>query len=558
MKQIQPALSAVALALVLGLGLQGCGGVDAEAEVAAARKALVAGEPSTAVIHLKNVLENEPSRAEARLLLGQALLEGGDAQAALVELQKAAELGEAPERLLPLQARALLARREFRRVLELDAKDEVKEPKAKQALQLAAAQAHSGLGQADEARKLVAAVLAVEPNSIDAQLAQVRLRMADRDLAGAQSGLDALLKLDGKLAEAWRLKAEIAGAQDEAAQARRHFESAVEFGPKNLAAHSGLVGTLMRAGEVAEAAKRTAAMRKTFGGMPEVLYFEAAIAVEQGEVERAFELAQQLLKMVPDDTRALLQIAQIEYRRGNLAPAEAHLSKLLARNGNFAIARGLLAQIYLKQEDPRAALEALEPLLASEQTDARVHALAGEALARLGEVKRAEAQFKRAVELDPKDSRSRILLALREANTGSSEKGIGQLQALAEASDNPVAGVAIVATLVRKGDYAGALKAIDQAAPKLPGLAWRIRCERASIWLRARRRRRARPGKKRCARTPSTCRQRSNWRVWTGLRASPRKHWRACRQWPRPTRAICRRSWVGLPRATMPTRRPRT
>ncbi|MBB5205509.1 putative PEP-CTERM system TPR-repeat lipoprotein [Inhella inkyongensis] len=480
MKLIQPALSAVALALALGL--QGCGGVDAEAEVAAARKALVGGEPSTAVIHLKNVLEHEPSRAEARLLLGQALLEGGDAQAALVELQKASELGEASERVLPLQARALLARREFRRVLELDAQASAQDPKAKLALQLAAAQAHAGLGQPEEARKLVTAVLQAEPSSVDAQLAQIRLLMADRDLAGALAGLDALLKADPKLAEAWRLKAEIAGAQNQAAQARRFFESAVEHGPKSLAAHSGLVGTLLRASEVEEAARRTATMRKAFGGVPEVLYFEAAIAVEKGEIERAFELSQQLLKMVPDDTRALLQIAQVEYRRGNLAPAEAHLSKLLARNGNFAIARGLLAQIYLKQEDPRAALEALEPLLAAEQTDARVHALAGEALARLGEVKRAEAQFKRAVELDPKDSRSRILLALREANTGSSEKGIGQLQALAEASDNPVAGVAIVATLVRKGDYAGALKAIDQAAPKLPG-AGMADSMRAGVYL---------------------------------------------------------------------------
>jgi tetratricopeptide (TPR) repeat protein len=51
------------------------------------------GDPRAAVIEWKNVLQNNPSNADARMRLGLLNLDLGDLGAARIELQRAAELG---------------------------------------------------------------------------------------------------------------------------------------------------------------------------------------------------------------------------------------------------------------------------------------------------------------------------------------------------------------------------------------------------------------------------------------------------------------------------------
>jgi tetratricopeptide (TPR) repeat protein len=78
---------------------------DDDARVARANAALTAGEHRAAIIDLKTVLRDDPEHAQARLLLGRALLVTGDIQGAEKELERALEFG------VPLdQARVSLAR----------------------------------------------------------------------------------------------------------------------------------------------------------------------------------------------------------------------------------------------------------------------------------------------------------------------------------------------------------------------------------------------------------------------------------------------------------------
>lgn len=460
----------VGVLLALAAALQGCGQKSPEEELSAARAALAQHDHKTATIHLKNVLEQEPERKDARLLLGKALLEAGDANAAEVELSKASRLGVAPEEVAPLHATALNAKREPRKTLETYGSVQLKEPAAMAELKLGLASAHAMLGRREQARALVEGALALQPQGVNTRLAWARVLMGEGKADEGLALVETLIKEDPRLAEAWRLKGDHATARRSLPDARKAYEAAVEADPRNLAAHSALLTTLMLERDLDESRKRLEALKKRVGQNGEVLYFGAALALEARELGPAFDQIQQLLKIAPDDPRALMLAAHIEFQRENFLPAEAHLNRLLARGVDTPAVRTLLAHTFLRRDEARAALEALGGLPDS-STDGRVQALAGEALMRMGEVRKAEAHFRRAVQLNPQDSRSRILLAMREANAGSADKGLSQLQDIATELDNPAADVAIVATLVRKGDYAGALKAIDQAAAKLqPGV----------------------------------------------------------------------------------------
>lgn len=473
---------AVAIGLVT-LALAGCGRVDPEAEMAAARTALTQHDGKTAVIHLKNVLEKDPKRADARFLLGRALLDGGDAAGALVEFGKAAQAGHPNEALLPWQARAMVQQREYKRAIEQFGSATPKDPNDAVELKLALASAQGALGHRDEAGNLIEQALALNPKSVPARLSKARLLMAERKPEQALEIAETLIKEDAKSAEGWRIKGDVASLRGDNEAMRKAYEAAVEADPRNLPAATSLLAHLMSIKDRDEATKRLAAMRKTFGGVGEVVYFSAALELDKNNLQQAFDHVQQLLKLAPDDPRALFLAAQIEFQRGNFLPAEAHLNKMLARGVDNVSVRGLLAQTYLKREEPRAALEVLEPLLNSGNADPRIYAMAGDTLARMGEVKRAEAAYKKAVELNPKDSRSRILLAMRETSqSGSFDKGMDHLQDIASEFNSPVAEVAIVGALVRKGDLAGALKAVEKAESKLPakGMADSMR---ASIYL---------------------------------------------------------------------------
>ncbi len=74
------------------LALAACSGEKPEAMLASARDYMAKNDLKSAVIQVKNALQENPDLAEARYLLGLALLRGGDAVGAETELRKAMAL----------------------------------------------------------------------------------------------------------------------------------------------------------------------------------------------------------------------------------------------------------------------------------------------------------------------------------------------------------------------------------------------------------------------------------------------------------------------------------
>src|SRR4029079_6040730 len=79
------------LALLAAAFLIGCAPDNPEALIASAKEYLAKNDRNAAVIQLKNALQKNPDLAEARFLLGKALLENGDVAGADKALDNATE-----------------------------------------------------------------------------------------------------------------------------------------------------------------------------------------------------------------------------------------------------------------------------------------------------------------------------------------------------------------------------------------------------------------------------------------------------------------------------------
>jgi len=175
-------------AMVLAMGA--CRGPGADpASLEQARTRLDRGEVATALIELKGLVQARPEDVDARLLLGRALLDNGDAAGAEVEFRRVAG---AKSRLG--LASALLAQGKADEVLrELgSALAEQDHPQAATLLALAQAMA----GRLDAARQTLARALARHGGDVDATLLSARLDLAGGRLDAAGAAIDAVLARD--------------------------------------------------------------------------------------------------------------------------------------------------------------------------------------------------------------------------------------------------------------------------------------------------------------------------------------------------------------------------
>lgn len=458
-------------ALLLSLALIACSPTSPQDLLAKAKQAIEAKDAKTAQIHLKNALSQDGQLAEARFLLGSLLLQAGDAQGALVEFGKAAEAGFPAEQLAQLHAQALLERRELRKLVEQYGKTELADKSAQAALLLSLGKAQAGLARPEEAQASFERAAALGGDG-SAEVELARLLAQRGQLEPALQQLETLLAQRPQQVAGWRLKGDLLQAlRREPAVVRQAYERAVQEGPKSTEARLALIAHLLSARDLSAAEQQLAQAKAQIGNPPGLRYFAAVIDFEQGRLEPAHEQVQQLLKMSPDDPRLHLLAGQVEFLRNRFLPAESHLTRALASPAQALRGRLLLAQTYLRLDDPARSLQTLQPLLddpVSGTAQARVHALTGEAYLQLGETRKAEEQFQRAAALDPKDNRSRTLLALGQVGQGQDARGLNELRELSDSFDSPMADLALISTFIRKGDHAEALKAIDAAERKLP------------------------------------------------------------------------------------------
>ena len=477
-RKVRPMNRYTLFACVLIL-LTGCSSGASESElIAKARDLLDKQDVPAAVIHLKNALGKNPDSGQARLLLGRALLRGGDPANALIELRRAQEENVPDTQVMPDIARALLAAGDASKVIAQHAKLALPEAEATADLKTSLATAYAAIGNVELAREALAAALQARPGYAPAIVMGARLSGADGDIDGALRQLDEVLAADAGHEAAGLLKGELLlrSRNDPAAALERYLKVRAAH-PRSIAAHTAVVNLLIEQGKIAQARTEFEQLKKQGPNHADTLFLQAGFAFEDQDFKASREITDRLLAVMPNNVRVLVLAGAAEYRMQRYTLAQGLLGRALKLAPNAVTTRHLLAQTYLRDALPDKALQVLQPLIDSPKADANSLSLAGAAYLQAGDPKRSEAAFRRALKVAPEDARLRTSSALAQLGHGDAGAAIAQLQAIAHEDGGASANLALVSAKLRQDDIKGALQAIDGLEKKIPtrALAFELR-----------------------------------------------------------------------------------
>jgi putative PEP-CTERM system TPR-repeat lipoprotein len=405
-----------------------CGEVSysAEEHVARSREAYAEGDLRKAAIEIKNALQQEPDRAEARRLLGEYNLELGKAIEAEAELVRAQELGGDPNAIRRPLLRAWLMQGKNNKVIEATADDQLGDT-PKPALMTLRAQALLGEGRVEDAQVVLGRALALDPKNIDALVGMAWVEISLENHDGARQHLNVALEHDPNSARAWDLLGDLerdAGRLDEAEDAYgRALEAAQQpFSPRLKRA---LVRVLQRDQEGAE--KDIEVLESQADQHPAVSYIRGLLAFQQqryGEARTDFE---QALAQNPNYLPPLLYLGATQYALENWQQAETYLTRYLKFRPESVEATRLLGLTRLRDGDSDRAERALTAVLERDPSDKATLAMVSTLYLSQGRTDEALQHLQQAIALEPDSPAIRARLGIALVQDGQREEGFDEL-----------------------------------------------------------------------------------------------------------------------------------
>ena len=292
--------SSRALALILLAALAACGQKSEQDLLASAQKRMEQKDVSGAVIELKNLLQQSPENAQARHLLGKALLDAGDMAGAEIELRRAWELGAPRDELAPLLAQALLNSGQSRKVIDEFSDQSLADPSAMASLQQSLALAYLAQGNMPEAKAASGRALALKPDSVDAVIVSARVKLAGGFMDEALASLDELLIKNPKAVDALQLKAEVLISRGKLDEAEPLLNTVLSIDPASYDARSLLLRMALGRQQFEVATKLVDDTPPALAKKPQGRFMQAQLALAKNDPAKAKELALPLLKAMPN------------------------------------------------------------------------------------------------------------------------------------------------------------------------------------------------------------------------------------------------------------------
>lgn len=459
----------LSLLLCLIALFSGCGKDATNDFVASGKAFLDKGQVSSAVIELKNAAEAEPARGDVRYILGLALQRNGDFAAAETELRRASTLGYDANLVKPALMTLLVESGRPLDALKEGTLDGITQPDAKAEIIAKRGDIEFAMGRGDTAEKLYTEAASIEPANETAAIGKARVALLRGETSGGKKMLEQVLANNPNSLPALLILGEILGAEGRTTDAVGLYDRAFDLRPTDVRAFSAAIPLLINSKDIAGAKARLERMRKVLPRAVATLYFDALIAYAENRKEFAREKVQQVVRLLPDDSRGLLLAGNLEFELGNYRLAEQYLSKVVDARPKDVQPRKLLATTYVRSGNIPFARKAIDPLLKGVIVDPGIHEIAGEIALVSGDVKGAIEQFRKAVAMEPKSARFRTLLGRAHLLDGDLATGVRELdEASAADPSQPGAALALIGHYIQRGQSKDALAISRKLVERLP------------------------------------------------------------------------------------------
>ncbi|CAD5375200.1 TPR domain protein [Rubrivivax sp. A210] len=454
------------------LALAACQANSPQALISSGKEFAAKKEHAAAIIKFKSALQSNPGNVEARMLLGESLLEVGEIEASISEFGKALAENAPKATVLPSLTRALVLSGDHKRLVSSYGDVKLDEPAAQAALKANVAMAWGALGDRPRTETAIAASLAAVPDYNPALILRARVLAGAGKFDEATVIVDGVLARDDKRHDAWLFRGEIlSAAKNDFKGAETCYRKALAVEPAYIAAHAALISLQMRQRDFAGAKASADALRKAQPRHPYTILVDAQLAFLDKQYARSRDLVQSLLRVFPENRGALALGGAVEAQLGSVSQAAAYLNKALLLDPTLIGARRNLAEVQVRQGQYAKAVETLKPLLAAEQPWSDALALAGDAELRLGRHAVAERYFTRAAQLDPENNRLTAAAAMARFNSGDTSAALADLQQMSAKSKDTYADELIFTARMKRREYDAALATLDTMLAKQPGKA---------------------------------------------------------------------------------------
>lgn len=457
-------------AIVVLLLATACTDTSPEQQLRSAADYLLKNDSKSATIQLKNALQKNPDLAEARFLLGMILLGEGNGSAAEIEFRKALAAKHPNNLVIPELARAMLSTGQARKLVDEFGSTRFDKPPADASLQTSLVTAYGVLGKPEQAKVALTAAFIADPSYTPALIERARQKAAERDFDAALLVVDEVILKSPGNADALKLKGDILlYAKNKISEALLTYKKSIEVNPKFLPGHIAILTVLMQQENLDEAGKQIEKLKLFAANNPQTMYFEARLAYQKKDYKLAKDLAQQILRLAPNNPRLLQLAGEIEFQMNSLAQAENYLSRATQAAPELARARRLLIMTYLRTGQSDKALAALNAGIGKDGLDPGMFSIAGEVYLQNGDAKKAEEYFSRALKLDPANPAKRTALAVTHLATGQTAMGFDELKDVAGSDSGTAADLALISAHLGRKEFDKALVAIDKLEVKQPG-----------------------------------------------------------------------------------------
>ena len=426
-------------------------------------------EYRTAVIQLKNALQQDPKSMEARKMLADVYLLQGEAASAEKEYLRIRDLqGKQSDWFVGLADAYLKLNKAHELKAELDRLTEVDEDIQAEVFSL---RALISISEEDlsQAQKMLDKALAVDQNSARALYAQAQLYRVDGRPGEAAKVADKLLKAHPAHVEGLLLKATLARAEGKPEEAEKFLNRALNVNPDSLMAVLALAEVEIQLGKHESAYNRVQPILKRNPNFPQANYVVAYVELTRNNIAKADSSIDLVLRAFPRHLPAMVVKAYISHQKKAYEQAATLLSQVLEAQPNHIPAVKLYASTLLELKRPQDAVEVLESAVRKNNKDAELVSALGQAHLASGDVERGTEMLEKAVKLAPDLSKLRTRLGFSYLLQGESDQAVKNLSAVeGEGADAVASEVLLIMALVGKQDYAGAIKTAKEFAKKQP------------------------------------------------------------------------------------------
>jgi tetratricopeptide (TPR) repeat protein len=335
-------------------------------------------------------------------------------------------------------------------------------------------------------------VLKVRPANRTALLRLTDVYLHRNELERAEEHTRALLASNRNDAQANYFQGVIHRRNQNPDLAMKSFETAIELNAGLMDAYLEKANLLLVRGDIDESeATLNEAMKQNRDYLPIRAAYARMLAIRQ-KPEEALRMAQEVLARVPDSEDALAgradalrllgrldesrrdwirlsemrpqnglywqRLGLVEATQGNAGSAMTNLRKAVELQPGMTDAIGVLLQLHLREKKYDAALSELDRLEKLSTPSDEIHRFRGQVLFAKGDLRAAEQEFRKALEINPRNYQIYLLLGNLSLRQDNIEQAIREVDELIATNDRlPYAYLLKAAYLERKKDEKGAM-----------------------------------------------------------------------------------------------------